>query len=385
MPASARWWSVPTPSCRPPDAAMEEGDLQAAQQALEQGEYGRVVRGLEPLLACHPASSATGASIRLLLATALMGQGRTDAAAEHCRSLRGCPDPTLRAQARDLLQVLGAPALQRPREWSLTLPDLSQGRSLEAFRGDSPRSRRQAAPTPPPPPVGESKAPVGFALLSLGLLLTLLLAALLSGCMEVRSDLRFAGPGRLQLRHQLISDSGAATPWQRRFTEELSSRGFRSSQIEGQSLLTTPVLPAEQALDALVASLGVAGQLSGRQLAAPQVHWHERNWLLGVSQSLRLELDLQDLADLRGVEVSLNLEPLRPGSVRLSSPAAVIRRGRTLVWPLRTGQLNRLELHCWRWSPLGLGCLLIPLGLAASLGLQRMRQRLGFGFPELPA
>jgi hypothetical protein len=49
------------------------------------------------------------------------------------------------------------------------------------------------------------------------------------------------------------------------------------------------------------------------------------------------------------------------------------------------GESNQLELRCWRWSPLGLGCLLIPLGLAISLGLQRIRQRLGFGFPELPA
>jgi thioredoxin-like negative regulator of GroEL len=103
---------------------MEEQELREAKQALERGEYARVVRCLEPLLERCPETSPTGASLRLLLATALMGQGRSESAADYCRELRRCPDPTLRAQARDLLLVLEAPALQRPREWSLTMPDL---------------------------------------------------------------------------------------------------------------------------------------------------------------------------------------------------------------------------------------------------------------------
>ncbi|MFN9692886.1 MAG: DUF3153 domain-containing protein [Synechococcaceae cyanobacterium] len=363
---------------------MEEQELREAKQALERGEYARVVRCLEPLLERCPETSPTGASLRLLLATALMGQGRSESAADYCRELRRCPDPTLRAQARDLLLVLEAPALQRPREWSLTMPDLTQGRALEEFRGKASRSRRKPPP-PPPPPVGETKAPVGFALLSLGLVLTLLLAALLSGCLDVRSDLRFAGPGRLQLEHQLISDSGTATPWQRRFAQALTAQGFEAKGSGGQELLTTSVLPAQRVLDSLVASVRLAGDLSGRPLPAPQIRWRERNWVLGVSQSLGLEIDLRALADLPGVNVSLTLEPLRPGAVQRSSPNAVVQQGRSLVWPLRAGETNRLDLRCWRWSPLGLGSLLIPLVLAISLGLQRIRQRLGFGFPELPA
>ena len=364
---------------------MEADDLGAARQALERGEYGSVLRHLEPLLEHHPATSALGAKVRLLLATALMGQGKTEAAANICRELKRCPDPTLRAQARDLLQVLEAPALRRPREWSLTMPDVPQGRALVDLRGEGPRSRRKGPPPPPPPPVGETKPPVGFALLSLGLLLTLVLAALLAGCVEVRSDLRFAGPGRLQLGHQVISDSGAASPWQRRFAEALSGQGFQSRGIAGQEVLTTPVLPAQQALDSLIASVRVAGELSGRPLPAPRVRWSERNWILGVRQSLGLEIDLRELGDLRGVAISLTLEPLRPGAVRQASPMATTRQGRSLVWPLQTGRSNRLELRCWRWSPLGLGSLLIALVVTISLGLQRIRQRLGFGFPELPA
>ena len=38
-----------------------------------------------------------------------------------------------------------------------------------------------------------------------------------------------------------------------------------------------------------------------------------------------------------------------------------------------------------RWSPLGIGSLLIGLLLLLSFLLQSMRVRLGFGYPELPS
>jgi hypothetical protein len=56
-----------------------------------------------------------------------------------------------------------------------------------------------------------------------------------------------------------------------------------------------------------------------------------------------------------------------------------------LAWPLRAGAINRLELQCWRWSPLGLGAAAIALLLPLVVLLQRLRRQLGYGLPELPA
>jgi hypothetical protein len=56
-----------------------------------------------------------------------------------------------------------------------------------------------------------------------------------------------------------------------------------------------------------------------------------------------------------------------------------------LRWPLRPGALNRLQLSCWRWSALGLGAVGVVLLLAVVLALASLRQRLGFGWPQLPA
>ena len=255
------------------------------------------------------------------------------------------------------------------------------------------RRRRQGPPPPPPPPVGETRAPLGFAALALLLLTLLLLASLLGGCLQVRSELRFEGPGRLQLSHELRSASGRPTPWQERFQQTLRQGGlpFRSEgQPQGQRL-STPVLPASEALEALSESLRRAAALADVDLPSPALSLRETNWLVGVHQQLRLDLDLGALDPLPSLSLELRLSPVRMRAVQTASPLPVraLPGGRarpaTVVWPLQPGDRNQLSLSCWRWSPLGLGGVLIGLALALVLLLQRIRLRLGFGLPQLPA
>ena len=361
--------------------------LAAARQGIERGDYGRVVRLLEPLTEEHPALTVAGAELRLLLATALMGQGESEAAAAWCRSLRACQDPDLRARGKALQLVLEAPALQRPRDWSITLPDLPVSGSLESLGATARNLRRsRKADPPPPPPVGPTRAPLGFAAVVVVILLLLLLASLLGGCVEMRTDLRFAGPGRLQITHQLRSDTGPAMPWQRRLGASLEREGFRSREAGGATILQSPVLPMDQARAALVASVRAAGEAGGESVPAPRLEVRERNWLVGVGQRVWLDLDLRELPPLPAVELSIGLESVRAAAVRHAEPEPVqAAQGGRLIWPLRVGSLNRLELRCWRWSALGLGGCAIALLLPLVLGLQRLRRQLGFGLPELPA
>lgn len=363
----------------------QDATLAAARDALERGDYNHVRSLLEPLAERQGPRTPVGAGVRLLLATALMGQGETQRAAECCRAVQHCLDPALRARARDLLYVLEAPALNRPRDWSLTLPDLGAVAPLEGLGGAPGRRRRDDPPPPPPPPVGPTRAPLGFAALVAVLLVVLLLAGLLGGCMEVRSDLRFAGPGRLAVQYTLRSAAGSPNPWQRRLESDLATRGFRFERRGDRRLLGTPVLPAPEALAALTSSLERASALAGTPLPVPQLAFQERNWLLGVRQRLQLEIDLRPLEPLPGLRLELGLGPLSSAAVRQARPQPVRGEGDGVLWSLLPGALNVLEVRCWRWSPLGLGGLAIGLALLLALALQRMRQVLGFGLPQLPA
>ena len=245
---------------------MTDDPLEAARRGLERGDYGQVLRLLEPLAALHPARTALGGEVRLLMTTALMGQGQSERAQACCRELLCCSDPLLRTQARDLLLVLEAPALSRPRDWSLTLPALGDAPSLEGSRAAALRRRANSGPPPPPPPpVGATRAPIGFAALVIALVL---LALGLGGCMQVRSDLHFEGPGRLRLEHHLRSDSGRITPWQRQFALALEAEGFRHDRSGGEEQLIGSVQPAAAALAQLAGNLELASQLGGVPPAA---------------------------------------------------------------------------------------------------------------------
>lgn len=375
-------------------------ELERARQALERGDYGRTLALLKPLTAVLPPATRAGAQLQLLMATAWMGQGNSGRAMACCRQVKRCADPSLRSQARDLLEVLEAPALERPRAWSLTLPDLGEAEPLAGrLRQLASRRRRHAPPPPPAPPVGPTRAPVGFAVLVLSLLL---LGLLLGGCVQIRAELAFGAPGRLQLVETLQPAPGQpAQPWQRRFAAALRDLGLRPAAPSGQEggvgiavgtavdRLQGPMQPAGASLALLESSLAEAGRLAGLALPPPLVAWHERNWLLGVRQQLVLELDLRGADPVPGLEASLDLHPLALRAVHEARPlaaAAVEARGeQRLRWPLQLGALNRLDVRCWRWSRLGLGALAIATLLGLVLVLAGLRQRLGFGWPQLPA
>ena len=364
--------------------------LDPARAALERGDYGRCLTLLQPLAERHPAATPFGGSVRLLMATAQMGQGDSAAAAASCRSLRACRDATLRAMARDLQEVLEAPALQRPREWSMTLPSLGEMQPLEGEFKAMARSRRlrRLPEEPPPPPTGPTQAPLGFALVAIALLL---ITVLLGGCVQLETSLKLPSPGRLQITQTSLSATGRPLPWQQQLAVALRQTPLRISANHGRQTLTAPVLPAPDALALLGSSLQQGARLAGVSLPEPQLSLQERNWLLGVRQQLMLELDLRQLQPLPGLSLTVQLEPMRPRAVRLAEPlpavASVSGRAQSprLRWSLQPGALNRLELSCWRWSRLGLGGLAIALLLVLVSGLQRLRLAAGFGLPQLPA
>ncbi len=369
------------------DSSLLVDALAEARLALDQGDYGRVLRRLEPLVASYPATTPQGAQLQLLMATAWMGQGQSERAIACCRAVRACGDALVRAQARDLLEVLQAPVLRRPREWSLTLPPLGEAQPLEGrVKAMARRRPRAQEELPPPPPVGPTRAPLGFALVVA--LVLALLAFVLGGCGQVHAELHFHGPGRLQVGFAEQAPTAAPSPWQRRFGAELRRQGYSLDQRPGGNAWRSPVLPADRAIELLGASLQQAVQLAGLNLPAPTLDWHERNWLVGVQQRLRVQLDLQTLDPLPGVELALDLAPLRQSAVRQAQPGSVQvlpGPGPRLRWPLQAGARNSLELRCWRWSPLGLGALAVLLALLLVSLLSRLRRALGFGLPELPA
>jgi hypothetical protein len=231
--------------------------------------------------------------------------------------------------------------------------------------------RRSKKPKPPPPPpTGPTRPPaVGFAVVVIAVLAGLTL--LLSGCVRIDADLELAGPDRMELTWQVQSINDQPMPWQTKFEQHLK-RELPQLRIEHPSpgrQRITPGVQSSRDLNLLLQTMVTlaAGSAGVEPLPPPDFKLVERNWLVGVEQHLRLNLDLRHLPDIPGLEVNLRLD-----------------HGQ-LQHTVHSGEQVELEQSRWRWSPLGLGCLLILVLMGCSLLLQGVRRKLGFGFPELPA
>ena len=360
-----------------------------AEAALDRGDYGQCLELLEPLAAAHPITDPEGARIRMLMVTAWMGQGQEDKALSTCRLLTRCRDSDLRMRAKQLLEVLEAPSLQRPSSWSMQLPTFE----MAAQMGERPRSmrrrRNQGPPPPPPPPTGPTQAAApGFAVVVIAVLLGL--TVLLGGCGRLHASIDLVGPDRVQLGWSSESGTGRLLPWQSTFARSLKNDALawasRSTGMQqGRQEFQAPVLRAVAAEALLSSTITRAGQAAGLELPAPTLQLQERNWLVGVQQTLRLELDLEGLDDFPLPEMSVSLSPLTGPRQHTSAPLDAVAENDHLIWRLQPGAPNQLTMRCWRWNPLGLGGLVVLCLLAVTLTLQQLRLKLGFGFPELPS
>jgi hypothetical protein len=358
----------------------------AAEAALERGDYGQCIALLEPLAEATPISDNQGAEIRMLLVTAWMGKGDESKALSTCRLLTRCKDPELKTRARQLLDVLEAPSLARPASWSMQLPTLE----MDPRVGKRPKlfNRRKLRPPPPSPPTGPTRAPAaGFAVLVITVLIGLTL--LLSGCVRITGDLSIPGPDRVEMAWTIDSRSGLKLPWQDAFSRELRAMHLpwqiRNSG-NGHLEVKAPPQNSEEAAALLSQTVEAAGRSAGLVLPAPSLRLEERNWLVGLEQELLLELDLSALENLNELQIAVRLGNQASMRRLESSPSMANKNAKgELIWPLTIGMQNRLQWSQWRWSPLGLGSVVIVALLVLTASLQRLRLLMGFGYPELPS
>lgn len=140
-----------------------------AETALMHGEYRKCLLLLEPLIKSNPLTAKEGAQIRMLLVTAYMGKGDNEKAIKTCRILTKCRDEEIRKNAKQLLPILEAPSLPRPKNWSIILPKIGiENVGDSDFRSTSRKRFVIDKGTKIDPPTGPTKSPqAGFIIIVL--------------------------------------------------------------------------------------------------------------------------------------------------------------------------------------------------------------------------
>ena len=147
--------------------------VEGALVAIDRGDYELCLSFLEPLSKKYPIGTQEGAKIRMLMITAWMGQGDDEKAITTCKLLTKTPDPQIRQEAKQLISILEAPNLPRPKDWSIQIPNivLETNSFPNKLKPSKLKTKRDFSP---PPPTGPTKAfDIGFSILFIVIIIIL--------------------------------------------------------------------------------------------------------------------------------------------------------------------------------------------------------------------
>ncbi len=358
--------------------------LAFAEAALARGDYNKCLTVLEPLAEEYPINSQEGPKIRLLIVTAWMGKGDDQKAISICRELTRCKDNDLRQTSKQLLSVLESPSLARPANWSIQLPnlDLTPQTGSNFYKAAKKSKDTKSLPLPPTGPTRD----LGLGFSTLALIVLTVLTILLSGCVKITTEIAITGPDRIKLNWEIESITKQLLPWQIEFEDSLKHLNTNievSSNSEGEQKIKTPILRSKEAHLILQQTFTTAAKSAGFEMSPPILSLKEKNWLIGVQQELQLVVNLKDLPAIPGLKLLMLIKHVDNKSFA-GSPIGPTLENNHLNWQVKQGEINTLTIRTWRWNQLGIGVLLIITLLGLNLVLQRIRLKMGFGFPELP-
>jgi hypothetical protein len=122
----------------------------AGKEAFERGQYRLSIQQLEAACELIPRASRLGGEAQLWLVTAYQAANQTQDAIALSQILQKHPHSSIRTSAKRLLEIIKAPALKRPQEWMVQIPNLADlSESEQKNRYASTQNQRESKPSRP--------------------------------------------------------------------------------------------------------------------------------------------------------------------------------------------------------------------------------------------
>ena len=355
--------------------------IKAAEAALDKGDYNLCIKIIDPLLLSFSKETSIGTQLRLLKITAYIGIGNEKKALEICQTLINNKELAVRQQVKQLLSILEASCLRRPSNWSVEIPKIDMETSLKSTYSHAKRKKKRVNH----PPTGPTKnLDFGFSIIFL--LIISLITFLLSGCVDISTNINVSGADRLKLSIDMNSISGKSIPWQNEFADYLKKKhSILKIQTEANSYhFESPTIRFEEGNELMRQIALVASSTSGLNINRPEIITNNRNWIIGTRQNLKIYFDLREIPKIPGLKLKLTLNELgNKNNLKTEPLEPIFKNGMSLI-PLEIGQINQLEVSYWKWNQISLGVIFIVSLTLISIFLQAFRLKMGFGFPELP-
>tara|TARA_Y100001968_G_scaffold329318_1_gene378413 strand:+ start:2230 stop:3333 length:1104 start_codon:yes stop_codon:yes gene_type:complete len=359
--------------------------IKAAEAALDKGDYAFCIKIIEPLLLSFPEKTMLGAQLRLLEVTAHIGRGEEQKAINICKVLVNSKEANIRQQAKQLLSILDAPCLPRPSNWSVEIPRIElEEPSLKSSFSNSKKKKQKIISAPPTGPT--KNLDLGFSLITL--IIIILITFLLSGCVNIATNLSISGADRLQISLNINSNSGKALPWQMVFSDNLAKEHSVLKIVnkdEKNQHFESPTIRFEEINELLQQITTAASNASGFNINKPEINVSNKSWIIGTKQKLNFYFDLSDLPKIPGLKINIIFNDLHNEKNITTQPLKpTFTKNEGMSLPLQIGEINKLEVSYWKWNKISVGIIFIIIITLLSISLQRFSLKMGFGFPELP-
>ena len=356
--------------------------LKSAEAALDKGEYNFCIKLTDPLLVDFPAETLIGGQLRLILVTAYMGNGDEQKAINICQTLINNKNERVRQQAKQLLSILDAPHLPRPSNWSVEIPKLDMDPSLKSSSRKTNKKKKKRINHPP---TGPTKSfDFGFSIITF--IILIFITFLLSGCVDISTNLSITGPDRLKIALDINSHFSESIPWQKEFegnlSEEHSVLKLKSNEVNQH--YESPTIHFEEANQLLQQIASAASKSSGFDISKPEIITNNKNWLIGTKQNFKIFFDLREFPKIPGLQINIKINEIGNKNNLTSKPLEPALQKDSTVVPLEIGKINQLDISSWKWNQISLGIIIIISLTFLSISLQKLRLRMGFGYPELP-
>ena len=355
--------------------------IKAAEAALAKGDYSLCIRIIDSLILSYSEATVIGAELRLLKVTAYMGKGDEKNAIDTCKTLLNTKEAAIREQAKQLLSILEAPCLPRQSNWSVEIPKIEMEPSLKSSFRQTKKKKKKVNH----PPTGPTKnLDFGFSIITL--LIISLITFLLSGCVDISTNLNVTGADRLKISLDIESTSGKSMPWQIDFADNLAKEQsvLKIQTEEHKQHFESPTIRFKEGNELLQQITSVASKTSGFNIVKPEIITNNKNWIIGTRQNLKIYFDLKELPKIPGLKLNLIMHDIDNKNNFKTKPIEPTLKTGLMIWALEIGQINQLEVSYWKWNQISVGIILIISLTLISISLQKLRLKMGFGYPELP-
>ena len=184
------------------------------------------------------------------------------------------------------------------------------------------------------------------------------------------------------------SNSNKLIPWQNNLNSSLKKLDpkitIETNTEEGKQIIEAPSLNAKEANIFLKNAIKIASNTAGFDPPPSSLSLNEKNWVIGVEQTLDLKIDLRTIPKIPGLKIGILIDSSSKKGIQKGYPLQTTISNQQIKWPLKLGSTNSISFHKWQWSRIGIGIILILLIMSLSLLLQYLRLEMGFGFPQLP-